>query len=54
MASLVSVIEILTKFSEQHYVPVLLAICRGCFLGNIGHNIKTKTAHFGAKNVHFY
>jgi len=53
MASLVSVIEIETKFSELHYVQVLLAISKGCFLGKIGHNFKTKkTAHFKAKNVH--
>jgi hypothetical protein len=42
MASLVSVIEIETKLSELHYVQVLLAICRGCFHGKMGHNFKTK------------
>ncbi len=45
MVSLVSVIEI-TKFSELHYVEVLLAICRGYFLGKIGHNFKTKNSPF--------
>jgi len=42
MASLVSVTDIETKFSELHNVQVLLAICKGCFFGKIGHNFKTK------------
>jgi hypothetical protein len=53
MASLVSVIEIWTKFSELHHVQVLLAICRGCFLGKIGHNLRQKTAHYNAKKRPF-
>jgi hypothetical protein len=38
---------------DDSLVQVLYAICRGCFLGKIGHNFKTKTAHFKPKNVHF-
>jgi len=43
--------EIETKFSELHYVQaqVLLAICRDCFLGKIGHNFKTKTSKLRPK-----
>jgi len=53
MVSLVSVIEIKTTLSGQHYVQVLLAICRGCFFEKLDTILRQKTARFKAENIHF-